>query len=144
MPPLGCRASGGTASRRPWDDGGPRGRIGSVVAGTCTAATSHGFDRLRLLYDVAQAVRGAAGPVDEAWLSAAAVRTGSALALETALHLAADVLPEPRCEDLLQRLNLPPASWLTRAALTRGTVLRAHAAVDGLRRQAFRELLKRK
>jgi|WetSurMetagenome_2_1015567.scaffolds.fasta_scaffold21125_3 hypothetical protein len=107
-------------------------------------ATSHGFDRLQMLYDVAQVVREAAGPVDEAWLSAATVRTGSVLALETALRLAGDLVPEPRCTAMLERLSLPPASWLSRAALSPGTVLRAHAAVDGLRRQAFREFLKRR
>jgi hypothetical protein len=115
-----------------------------LLAAAVHAATSHGFDRLQMLYDTAQTVRGAAGPVDEKWLADTAVRTGSVLALETALRLAGDLLPEPRCAAMLERLSLPPVSWFSRATLSPGTVLRAHAAVDGLRRQAFRELLKRR
>jgi hypothetical protein len=106
-------------------------------------ATSHGFDQLRMLYDVAQIVRGAAGSVDEAWLSGAAAGTGAVLSLETALRLTGEVLPEPQCDAFLERLQLPAATWLSKATLTRGAVLRGHAAVDGLRRQAFREFLKR-
>ena len=106
-------------------------------------ATSHAFDRLQVLYDVAQAVRGAAGALDEAWLAEAAARTGGALALTAALALANKVVAEPRCGELLARLRLPPTTRLWKPVLTRGVVLRAHAPRDGLRRQAFRELLKR-
>jgi hypothetical protein len=106
-------------------------------------AASHAFDRLQILYDVAQAVRGAAGPLDEAWLAGAVRRTGATLSLSTALRLAETTLPEPRAGELGRRLGLPAASWMARLALTPAVVLRAHAARDGLRRQAFRELLKR-
>ena len=105
-------------------------------------ATSHGFDRLQILYDVAQIVRGAAGPVDADWLAGAAKRTGAALAVSVALSLGEKVLGEPRCAELGGRLRLPVSTWLCRAMLTRGTVLRARAPIDGLRRQAFREILK--
>jgi hypothetical protein len=107
-------------------------------------ATSHAFDRLQILCDVAQAVRGAAGPLDEPWLAAAAGRTGATLSLVTALRLAGEVLGEPRCGALCARLSLPRPSWLSRLALSPAVVLRAHAPRDGLRRQAFRELLKRR
>jgi hypothetical protein len=113
--------------------------LGAAVHG----ATSHAFDRLQVLYDVTQAVRGAAGALDEAWLAEAAARTGGALALTVALALADKVVAEPRCGELLARLRLPPTTRLWKPVLTRGVVLRAHAPRDGLRRQAFRELLKR-
>lgn len=107
-------------------------------------ATSHAFDRLQILCDVAQAVRGTAGPLDEPWLATAAGRTGATLSLVTALRLAEEVLREPRCGELRARLQLSGPSWLSRLALTPAVVLRAHAPRDGLRRQAFRELLKRR
>jgi hypothetical protein len=107
-------------------------------------ATSHAFDRLQILCDVAQAARGTAGPLDEPWLAAAAARTGATLSLTTALRLAGAVLGDPRCGELAARLGLPQASWLSRVALTPAVVLRAHAPRDGLRRQAFREMLKRR
>jgi hypothetical protein len=114
-----------------------------LIAGVHGAA-SHGFDRLQILCDVAQSVRGAAGPIDEPWLAEAAGRTGAALALATALRLAEDVLEEPRCGELRLRLRLPEPPWLSKLALTRAVVLRAHAPMDSLRRQAFREMLKRR
>ena len=114
-----------------------------LLAAAVHGATSHAFDRLQVLYDVTQAARGAAGPLDEAWLAEAAKRTGAAFALEVALALAGEVVAEPQCGELLARLRLPRSTRLWKPVLTRGVVLRAHSPWDGLRRQAFRELLKR-
>jgi hypothetical protein len=114
-----------------------------LLAAAVHGATSHAFDRLQVLYDVTQAARGAAGPLDEAWLAEVAKRTGAAFALEVALALAGEVVAEPRCGELLARLRLPRSTCLWKPVLTRGVVLRAHSPWDGLRRQAFRELLKR-
>jgi len=114
-----------------------------LLAAAVHGATSHAFDRLQVLYDVTQAARGAAGPLDEAWLAEAAKRTGAAFALEVALALAGEVVAEPQCGELLARLRLPRSTCLWKPVLTRGVVLRAHSPRDGLRRQAFRELLKR-
>jgi hypothetical protein len=106
-------------------------------------AASHGFDRLQVLYDVAQAARGAAGPLDDAWLAEAARRTGAAFALATALRLCETVLGERRCGQLLERLALRAPGRLGALLLSRRAILSAHARRDSLRRQAFRELLKR-
>ena len=114
-----------------------------LLAAAVHGATSHAFDRLQVLYDVTQAVRGAAGPLDEAWLAEAAKRTGAAFALEVALALVGEVVAEPQCGELLARLHLPRSTCLWKPVLTRGVVLRAHSPWDSLRRQAFRELLKR-
>jgi hypothetical protein len=114
-----------------------------LLAAAVHGATSHAFDRLQVLYDVTQAARGAAGPLDEAWLAEAAKRTGAAFALGVALALAGEVVAEPQCGELLARLRLPRSTGLWKPVLTRGVVLRAHSPWDGLRRQAFRELLKR-
>jgi len=114
-----------------------------LLAAAVHGATSHAFDRLQVLYDVTQAARGAAGPLDEAWLAEAAKRTGAAFALGVALALAGEVVAEPQCGELLARLRLPRSTCLWKPVLTRGVVLRAHSPWDGLRRQAFRELLKR-
>ena len=130
---------------RPASPGGlPRLSPASMLlAAAVHGATSHAFDRLQVLYDVTQAARGAAGPLDEAWLAAAAKRTGAAFAIEVALALAGEVVAEPQCGELLARLRLPRSTSLWKPVLTRGVVLRAHSPWDGLRRQAFRELLKR-
>jgi hypothetical protein len=104
-------------------------------------AASHGFDRLQILCDVAQAARGAAGELDEAWLAALASGGRAGLCLATALDLTARILGEPRCDQLRRRLGLEvPRS--VRILLSRGVVLRAHAYLDSFRRQAFREMLK--
>jgi len=106
-------------------------------------AAHHGFDRLQLLWDVAQCARGAAGPIDAAWLAQAAGRTGAGLALRAALDLAGRVLGVAACGELAGRLGLPAAPRSLRMLLTRGVVLRAHAWRDSFRRQAFRRMLKR-
>jgi hypothetical protein len=104
-------------------------------------AASHGFDRLQILCDVAQAARGAAGELDEAWLESFAGRGRAGLALATALDLSGRLLREPRCRQLRQRLILD-VPVKVRLLLTGGVVLRAHAYIDSFRRQGFREMLK--
>ena len=106
-------------------------------------AASHGFDRLQILYDVAQAVRGAAADLDEDYLTATARRTGAGFALVTALRLTETVLGDAECGRLLNRLPIRAPRWLGPLLITRGVVLRAHARNDSFRRQALRELLKR-
>ena len=107
------------------------------------AAASHCFDRLQMLWDVCQSARSAAGPLDEAWLADAARRTGGRLAMATALHLVDRVLGEPAAGRLLDRLSLGRPSLLVRSLLTRSVILRGHAGRDSIRRQIFRERLKR-
>lgn len=106
------------------------------------AAASHCFDRLQLLCDLCQAARGAAGEIDTDWLSAAARRTGSSLALSVALSVTGKILREPKCFELIRAAKLP-RGLLWRPLLTRGVVLRRHARIDSFRRSLFREMLKK-
>lgn len=109
------------------------------------AAMSHRFDRLQPLADVCQAARGAAGPVDVAWLAEAAARTGSALALATALRLAGELFHEAACADLSARLDsLSRAEGRGAWLLTPHTVLHSRSPGARARRQLYRELLKRR
>lgn len=107
-------------------------------------AASHRFDRLQLLCDVCQAARGLAGPLDEAWLRGTAQRTGSSLALATALALSGRALGEPACQELLGRLGLPSPGWLVEGLLSPSAVLGLNTRLSTIRRQLFRELLKRR
>jgi len=115
-----------------------------LVAAAVHAAMSHRFDRLQPLADVCQAARGAAGPVDAAWLAEAAARTGAAFALATALRLAAALFREPACSALVEQAPcLSEAGRLSRRILTPRAVLHPKTLAAGLRRQLYRELLKR-
>jgi len=105
---------------------------------------SHGIDRLQVLCDVVQAVRGTAGALDETWLAQAVPHTGTARALATALALAYKMYREPACLDLMQRLGIGRRAWPGNLLLSRGVILRAHAVRDSFRRQLLREFLKRK
>jgi len=106
-------------------------------------ATGHGFDRLQILCDIRQAVRAAAGEVDEDWLVDAARRTGAALSLAVALDLCGRVFDEPVGRSLARRLGRTLRTRLARILLTRATALDAPLR-PSLRRQVFRELLKRR
>ncbi|MGA2802291.1 MAG: nucleotidyltransferase family protein [Verrucomicrobiota bacterium] len=105
---------------------------------------SHGVDRLQVLGDVVQAVRGTAGTLDETWLAQAVPRTGTNRALATALALAYKMYDEPNCVNLMKRLGIERRAWPGNLLLTRGVVLRAHASRDSFRRQLLREFLKHK
>lgn len=107
-------------------------------------ATSHSFDQLRLLCDVCQAARGAAGEVDADWLSDAAKQTGASLALTAGLGLAGRIFREPKCDRMLQRLGLAGRDYAWRVLLSPGVVLRAQTRIDSLRRTLFRAMLKRR
>jgi hypothetical protein len=105
---------------------------------------SHGVDRLQVLCDVVQAVRGTAGAMDETWLAQAVLQTGTERVLATALALAYKMYREPACLDLMKRLGIERRAWPGNLLLSRGVMLRAHAMRDSFRRQLLREFLKRK
>ena len=107
------------------------------------AAASHCFDKLRLLCDVRQAVRAAGKGMDEDWLAAAVQRTGSSMAMATALYLSDRILQAPSCGEMARRLGLTQPKWVWKLLLTRGVTIRAGAHIASFRRQIFRQLLKR-
>jgi hypothetical protein len=107
------------------------------------AATSHGFDRLQLLCDVAQAVRAAGGAVDVSSLRRQLARCGGGLAMASSLRLAGAMLRERRCGELARELGLREplsARWLIRPVI----VLRSGGGWGSLLRQGYREVLKRR
>lgn len=102
-------------------------------------AASHRFDKLQILCDIRQCARQAAGPIDIDWLKSAADKTGSRLAVSTGLHLAGQVFQDSNCVELGRVFHAGISGRLARLLLPPSTLLRP----GGLRRQLFRELLKR-
>jgi len=145
-PPLRRRISVGFADLQlEGADGAPRATPASLLAiAAVHGAAGHRFDRLQVLCDVCQAARGAAGEVDEAWLGEFGRRTGSSEVMATALHLAGQALGEARCDGLRGRVfgRMPGAA--PRLLLSPGVVLRSRHPLARLRRQLYRELLKRR
>jgi hypothetical protein len=107
------------------------------------AAASHGFDRLQPLYDICLAARCCEAPADIRWLSEMTERSGAGLPLAASLALCRRLFDEPACSRLQHAMGLPRrGAWSV--LLTPGTVLRGHARLDSVKRQIFRELLKRR
>lgn len=115
-----------------------------LLVASVHAAASHGFDRLQMLCDVVQVARGRAGEVDPDFLGESARRCGAVRAVSMALDLAARLLGEDACRQLLHRCELPPPALTMRLLLSRGLVLRGHHELDSFRRQFFRAMLKRR
>jgi hypothetical protein len=137
-----------------WEDlpreRGPDGRFRATPAGlliiaTVHGATGHGFEKLQHLCDVAQVVRGRAGPIDEASLRECAAETGAGLSLASALDLTARALNEPACTQLLARLELRWPRRIVRLFMTPMTVVRSQGAPRhgvAWRRRTLRQMLK--
>jgi hypothetical protein len=143
-PPLRRRVSVGFADLQFEDESRRRPSAASLLLMAAVhGAAGHRFDRLQILSDVCQAARGNAGEIDTEWLSQAIAETGSAMSLAAALGLAWQAFLEPRCAELLGRLGLPGTKRLWTWLLNPAVVVQSHERVPGLRRQLFRELLKR-
>jgi hypothetical protein len=129
-------------------DGWPRATpAGLLIIAAVHGAASHGFDKMQHLCDVAQIVRGRAGPVDEKSLRECAVKTGAGLSLATALDLTARCLNEPACAQLLGRLELRWPRRMVRLLMTPAVVVRSQGALRHCvtwRRRALRQMLKRR
>jgi len=110
------------------------------------AAAGHQFERLQPVIDVLQAARGAAGPIDRKRLIRVAHATGSIVAVQAALDLAAELFHDSSTRELAD--TLIPAPWrrLRRKLISPRIVLRAQtrlASRDSWRRRAFRETIRR-
>jgi len=110
------------------------------------AAAGHGFDRLQQIFDMVQAARGAAGPIDCDALQRLAAETGGGLALRSSLVIAGSLTGDPAM--------LALAAVVARDRRTRGLarifgrspILTAHNSQrsrHAWRRQLYRELLAR-
>ena len=125
---------------------GPNGRrratpAGLLIIAAVHGAASHGFEKVQHLCDIAQVVRGRAGPVDEESLRACAAKTGAGLSLATALDLTARSLNEPACAQLLARLGLRWPRRIVRLLMTPVVVVRSQGA--GRRRVTWRRRMLR-
>ncbi len=107
-------------------------------------AVGHGFERLQHVFDVVQAARASAGPIDlEALLSLAKATSGE-LALEAALVLAGRIAHDPATLGLAREIGAGAKAHGLAAILGRRTTLEAqgaHRRRHSWRRQLFRELL---
>jgi len=118
---------------------------GLLIIAAVHAAASHGFEKVQHLCDIAQVVRGRAGPVDEKSLRESVAKTGAGLSLATALDLTARSLNEPACAQLLGRLELRWPRRIVRLLMTPAVVVRsqgAHRRVVTWRRRTLRQMLK--
>jgi len=107
------------------------------------AAAGHGFDRLQPLYDICLASRRCEAPADVRRLSETAERIGAHLPLTASLALCRRLFEERACSRLQRAMSLPRRGvWSL--LLTPRTVLRGHARLDSVKRQIFREMLKRR
>ena len=114
-----------------------------LLIASAHAATSHMFDRLQGLWDIALLARSRTRQFDEGWLRDAAKRTGAEYSISSALTITERVLGERACGELRRRLRLsPPGLWL-RAILSRDVLLGLRAPCGSARKQLFREMLKR-
>jgi hypothetical protein len=129
---------------------GPEGRrratpAGLLIIAAVHGAASHGFEKVQHLCDIAQVVRGRAGPVDEQSLRECVVKTGAGLSLAAALDLTARALNEPACAQLLGRLELRWPRRIVRLLMTPAVVVRsqgAHRRGVTWRRRTLRQMLK--
>jgi hypothetical protein len=129
---------------------GPDGRLraapaGMLIIAAVHGAASHAFEKLQHLCDIAQVVRGRAGPVDEKLLRECVAKTGAGLSLATALDLTARSLNEPACAQLLGRLELRWPRRIVRLLMTPAVVVRsqgAHRRYVTWRRRTLRQMLK--
>ena len=118
---------------------------GLLIIAAVHGAASHGFEKMQHLCDIAQVVRGRAGPVDEKSLGECVAKTGAGLSLATALDLTARSLNEPACAQLLGRLELRWPRRIVRLLMTPAVVVRLQGARRrGVtwRRRMLRQMLK--
>lgn len=109
------------------------------------AVTGHGFDRLQQVFDMLQAARGVAGPLDIGGLDRLAAATGGRLALATALAIAANLTRDPAMTELARVATGYKANslaWIF-GRLPALTAQSAQRSRHSWRRQLCRELLLR-
>lgn len=107
-------------------------------------AIGHGFERLQHVFDVVQAARGSAGPIDPQALGKLASATSGELAVEAALLLTGGIAGDGATLALAREVHCGPKARGLAAILGRATTLEAqgaHRRRHSWRRQLFRELL---
>jgi hypothetical protein len=120
---------------------------GLLIIAAVHGAASHSFDKLQHLCDIAQIVRGRAGPIDESSLRECMAKTGAAFSVAMGLDLTARVFGEKAAADLLARLKSRWPRRTARLLITPASVVRSQGRRrrgGSWRRQMLRQMLKRR
>ena len=123
------------------NDNGQASPASILLIASVHAATSHCFDRLGLLVDILQSIRGIAGEIDLDWLKNTVKQTGAVRSLSVSLSLVEKIFKEPLCGKLRKQMSIP-YMFLENMILSPAVVMRGHSRFDSPRRNLFRELLK--
>jgi Uncharacterised nucleotidyltransferase len=118
---------------------------GLLIMAAVHGAASHSFDKLQHLCDIAQIVRGRAGPIDETSVRACLAKTGAGFSLALGLDLTARALNETAAADLLARLKPRWPRLTARLLITPALVARSQGRRRrgvSWRRQMLRQMLK--
>lgn len=129
---------------------GPDGRLRATPAGLLViaavhAATSHGFDRLQHVCDIAQIVRGRSGLINESSLRECLSRTSAGFSVALGLDLVERLFAEPAATELLKSLKFHWPRRLTRRLITAPMIARSQGVrrpATSWRRQILRQMLK--
>ena len=126
-------------------DGDPHDATALLFVATVHAALGHQFERLELLVDVMQSVRGRGGAFDPERLARIARQSGTLRAVAGSLALAGQMYDEPDCAALARWL-MPGPRPLEWRLVTPGVVLKAQSRAGrgvAWRRKLFRQLIRR-
>jgi hypothetical protein len=118
---------------------------GLLVIAAVHGAASHSFDKLQHLCDIAQIVRGRAGPIDESSLRECVAKTGAGFSVAMGLDLTARALGEKTAANLLARLQPRWPRRMARVLITPALVVRSQGQRrrgGSWRRQLLRQMLK--
>lgn len=126
------------------DNSAPRMTSASMLlVAAVHGATSHQFNRMMLLRDIAQLARGRAGEVDAAWLAERSSMVGAKAVLAMALHLSAEVMGDEAVVALARRAGAPHPRWFDRALLRPGVALGNSGRWARICRMWYRHRLKK-
>lgn len=120
---------------------------GLLIMAAVHGAASHSFDKVQHLCDLAQIVRGRAGPIDEISLRECLAKTGAGFSVAIGLDLTARALNETASADLLARLKPRWPRRTARLLITPALVARSQGQRRrgvSWRRQMLRQMLKRR
>jgi hypothetical protein len=126
--------------------GDPEEAMALLLVAAIHGTAGHQFERLQQVVDILQAARGVAAKLDMSLLKRIARETGSTVALQIALDLAAALFDEPVARSLADQLASTRWRVAWRLLLTPRTVLRAQSISggrDSWRRRTVREIIKR-
>jgi len=126
-------------------DGDPSDATALLFVAAVHASLGHQFERLELVIDVLQAVRGAAGAIDGDRLSRVAAKSGTTRAVAAALAFSATMYRDQECAALARRLmpGMIPMEWRCVSPLVTMMAQSVSGRRVAWRRKLFRRLANR-